>query len=89
MKRHVSTLASLVFSIVATAQVNTSLTSPDGRLTVRINADKQLTYSLVDQGKTLMQDNLADLTFTAGKSGRFVISTKVRTIRESIQAPLY
>ena len=89
MKRHISTFASLILSLSALAQVNTSLTSPDGKLTVRINADKQLTYSLIDQGKTLMQDNLADLTFTAGKSGKFVSSTKAKTIRESIQAPLY
>ena len=89
MRRHISTFASLILSLSALAQVNTSLTSPDGKLTVRINADKQLTYSLVDQGKTLMQDNLADLTFTAGKSGKFVGSTKAKTIRESIQAPLY
>lgn len=89
MKHHISILASLVFALAATAQVNTSLTSPDGHLTVRINADKQLTYSLLDDGKTLMQDNLADLVFTLGKSGRFVSSTKAKTVCESIQAPLY
>lgn len=89
MKRHISILATLVFPFVVTAQVNTSLTSPDGKLTVRINADKQLTYSVLDDGKALMQDNLADIVFTAGKSGRFVSTTKPKTIRESIQAPLY
>lgn len=88
MRRYISTLSSLLFALVTVAQVNTSLTSPNGKLTVQINADRQLTYSLVDNGKTLMKDNQADLTFTAGKSGRFVSSTKAKTISETLQ-PLH
>lgn len=84
-------LASITFalSLNCTAQVNTQLSSPDGRLKVEIKADKQLEYSIVDEGNTLLKNSVADLVFTNKKAGKFTAASKQKTVTESIAAPLY
>lgn len=82
----------IVLSIVcisAKAQLHTVLTSPNGKLRVEINGDKELSYNVVDDGVLLMQNNQAALNFTGTTMSRFVSATKAKTVREHIKAPNY
>ena len=76
-------------SLSAQAQVKATLTSPDGRLKVEVNADKTLVYSLTDDGKMLMKEAEANLSMHPSKAGRFVSATKQKTVSETIPAPFY
>lgn len=81
--------SALAMSVCANAQVSTTITSPNGKLKVEVNAEKQLEYSIIDGGKILMKNSVADLKFSSGKPGKFTSSTKVKTIKETVSAPLY
>lgn len=82
-------LAFFLMASSAMAQVSTSLSSPNGRLKVDINADTQLLYSITDNGTQLMADNIADLQFSGKKSGKFTSATTSQPVKEHISAPLY
>ncbi len=82
-------LGAVAFSANAAAQVKATLTSPNGKLKVEVNADKQLEYSIIDNGKALMQNSVADLTFAGKKAGKFTSATKPKSVMESTAAPLY
>lgn len=78
-----------MLALPSLAQIKATLTSPDGHLTVQIDANEQVTYSVSDNGKVLMKDNAAALSFTNRKPGTFKRATKAKLVRETISAPLY
>lgn len=88
MRHTLLSIALVSMASIADAQVTASLTSPNGKLKVEINADKSLTYNIVDDGNMLMKDNKADLSFV-GKDITFTSATKVNNVKEDIKAPLY
>lgn len=88
--RHIFlTMSMAAFAAFANAQVKANLASPNGKLKIEIDADKELKYSVVDGGTVLMRDNVANLIFTGKKEGKFVSATKAKHVKESISAPLY
>lgn len=83
------TLIMTLLAIPAMAQLTTPLRSPDGRLEVSVSVDKQITYSVYDNGLLLMKDNVAEMDFDGIAPSK---SSKVTTngpIKEKITAPNY
>lgn len=89
MNRYMLCGISLMLSLASMAQVKGTLSSPNGKLVVQINADDMLTYSITDNGRTLMTDNIAALEFSGSAKGKFKSISKNKHFQESISAPLY
>ncbi len=81
-----SVLALLVFMLGATLQARPVVVkSPDGRIEATINTDKQLTWSVVSQGVTVLEASPLSMTFdngvTAGKNMQGVKS-QIRSVNQ-------
>ncbi len=86
--RHTLTFVILILLALSShAQVKTSLTSPDGRLKVTVDADKQVIYSITDQGTPLLEQSVADIQLVGAKQHHFVSASKPRLFKETIEAP--
>lgn len=89
MKTRLTIIGLLAVATSAMAQVKATLTSPNGELKVEVDANKQLVFSVIDNGKTLMKDNVAELIMQGKSAGKFTSATKQSKVKESISAPLY
>lgn len=89
MKNILNTILLSIICLSVSAEIHTVLISPNGKLKVEINANKNLTYNVFDEGNLLMQDNQAALSFTGNVKSKFVSSTKTKTVSEHIIAPNY
>ncbi|NLP10458.1 glycoside hydrolase family 97 protein, partial [bacterium] len=81
-----SVLALLVFMLGATLQARPVVVkSPDGRIETTINTDKQLTWSVVSQGVTVLEASPLSMTFdngvVAGKNMQGVKS-RIRSVNQ-------
>lgn len=74
------------------AQKSYTLTSPDGKIVVTIEAGKQLTYSVAQDGETVLFPSQIALRLgdgrTLGENSR-VRSARTRSVDETIVAPFY
>ncbi|MBQ0023526.1 MAG: glycoside hydrolase family 97 protein [Prevotellaceae bacterium] len=89
MKNIIILLSFVAFTLSAKAQIATSVTSPNGKLKIEVNADKQLKYSVIDNGNTLIKESVADLVMTGKKDGKFTAASKQKLVKETTDAPLY
>lgn len=71
------------------AGLKVSVSSPNGKLVVEVEADTSLLYSIADNGVVLMKGNEANLLLSGQKLGRFVGATKQRTVRDHVVAEIY
>lgn len=55
MKKTIFTWSLMAWTCAMQAQINTFLTSPNKRIKVEINADKNLSFTIVDDGRTLLK----------------------------------
>lgn len=77
----------LFLASILAAQPNYTLRSPNGRIEMRISAGDRLRYSVLLQGRTLMQDSTLTLDIDQKVLGVApkVASTKERTVDQSIE----
>ena len=81
-------LLSLTACISATqAQINTSLTSPNGKVKIEVNADKELTFKVIDSGVSLLTGT-PDLLLNGKKASQYN-GTVTQSIKEHFNAPNY
>lgn len=76
-------------TLCAEAQVSTTFTSPNGKIKVDVQGKKELTFSVTDDGNTLIRDSKTDLSIRGMKPNKFTSATKVKTVSEHIDAPFY
>ena len=87
MKR-ILIIFSLMASVVAIqAQVSTTLTSPNGKVKVQINADKELNFKVLDGEKQLVSGT-PDLLLNGKKASQYS-GTVAKSVKEVITAPNY
>lgn len=81
--------ASLLASALAVqAQTTASLTSPNGKIKVEVNADKELVYTVIDNGNTLLTNTIG-IDIAGAKPSNFFAAKDLKTTKESITAPNY
>lgn len=82
-----STLCFVASALTMQAQVKETATSPNGRIKIEINADKELTFSVVDNNKTLLTCTL-DLLLEGKKASQYT-SASAKSAKEHFDAPNY
>src|SRR5258706_7393277 len=80
--------AVLLFPVCLMAQPTYTLRSPNGRIEMRISASDRLRYSVLLQGKMLMQDSTLSLTIDQRIFGGKVSATKEHSVDQSIEPPV-
>src|SRR5258706_9185451 len=82
--------AVLLFPVCLMAQPTYTLRSPNGRIEMRISASDRLRYSVLLQGKMLMQDSTLSINIDQKVLGEApkVTSTKERAVDQSIEPPV-
>lgn len=81
--------ASILMSALAVqAQTTASLTSPNGKIKVEVNADKELVYTVIDNGNTLLTNTIG-IDIAGAKSSKFFATKDMKSTKESITAPNY
>ena len=74
-------------ALTVQAQVRQTLTSPNGHVKIEINADKELVFNVIDNGKTLLQGEAAMLL--EGTKASQYISASTQSAKEHFDAPNY
>ncbi|MBQ0143556.1 MAG: glycoside hydrolase family 97 N-terminal domain-containing protein, partial [Prevotellaceae bacterium] len=88
-KRLLSIGIATILSISSFAQLMQPLSSPNGKLQLKVSVDKDIKYSVYDNGQLLMKDNVAGMKFAGIKESKYsAVSTK-GTIKEKITSPNY
>ncbi|MDE6721438.1 MAG: glycoside hydrolase family 97 protein [Bacteroidaceae bacterium] len=82
-----STLCFVASALTMQAQVKETATSPNGKIKIEINADKELTFSVVDNNKTLLTGTL-DLLLEGKKASQYT-SASAKSAKEHFDAPNY
>ncbi|MDE5999823.1 MAG: glycoside hydrolase family 97 N-terminal domain-containing protein, partial [Bacteroidaceae bacterium] len=82
-----STLCFVASALTMQAQVKETATSPNGKIKIEINADKELTFSVVDNNKTLLTGTL-DLLLESKKASQYT-SASAKSAKEHFDAPNY
>ena len=90
--KHLFLLLAFLSCLLANAKNSYSLKSPDGRLEVNIDIDKQIKYSVVHEGDVMIYPSAIAMKLQFGKS--FGINPKVAgsksyAVNQTIQAPVY
>jgi len=83
-------LTFLLLAASLAAQPNYTLRSPNGRIEIKVTAGDRLRYSVLLQGKTLMQDSTLSLNIdqkVLGVSPK-VVANKERSVDQSIEPPV-
>ena len=84
--------ALLTVANMAAAQKEFALSSPDGKLDVRVEVGKTVTYSLSHDGTVILEPSQVSMTLTDGTTygvdSRF-LGRKTRSVNESIKAVNY
>ena len=87
-----ATLSAWCISCMAVFGQTHTVSSPDGRIAAEIGTDGKLSYSITYDGKTIVEDSEIGMTLAdgtdAGKPTK-KISSKRRSVKERISAPLY
>src|SRR6185436_4607266 len=78
----------LLLAASLAAQSNYTLRSPNGRIEMRVTAGDRLRYSVLLQGKPLMQDSTMSLTIDQRTLVGKAASAKERTVDQSIEPPV-
>ena len=86
-----STLLLLILPVWASAATVRKVTSPDGKLQVRINVGTGISYSVFDGDKMLQKDNKAGMTIdgTDVTKNATIRNQQKKHIKENVQAPFY
>ena len=79
----------LAVSLSAYSQKKQTLLSPDGKIKVEVSVNGLVSYTLIDNGDTLMRDSKLGLQLSGSKNTYRSGSVKRKTIEENINAPLY
>lgn len=87
MKRIFLTFSMMASAFAMHAQVNTTLVSPNGKVKVQINADKELKFNIIDGENTLMSGT-PDLLLNGKKASQYNGST-TKSVKEHFDAPNY
>ncbi|MBR1522025.1 MAG: glycoside hydrolase family 97 protein [Bacteroidaceae bacterium] len=87
MKRIFLTFCLMAFTFAINAQVSTTLSSPNGKVKVEINADNELTFKVIDNGTELLSGT-TDLLLNGKKASRYS-GTTTKSAKEHIDAPNY
>lgn len=84
MKRTIFTWSLVAYTCAMQAQINTFLTSPNNRIKVEITADKDLSFIVVDDGKTLLKST-PSLLISNTKASQYN-STTTKSAQEHFDA---
>lgn len=87
MKHLFTTWCLAASALTVQAQVRQTLTSPNGHVKIEINADKELVFNVIDNGKTLLQGEAAMLL--EGTKACQYISASTQSAKEHFDAPNY
>lgn len=87
MKHLFTTWCLAASALTVQAQVRQTLTSPNGHVKIEINADKELVFNVIDNGKTLLQGEAAMLL--EGTKASQYISASTQSAKEHFDAPNY
>jgi len=71
------------------AQLTTYLKSPNGKIEVKLQVDKNIHYSISDNGTQLMKDNVAEMKFAGISQSKYSSVNTKSSIKEVIYAPNY
>ncbi|MCQ2257280.1 MAG: glycoside hydrolase family 97 protein [Bacteroidaceae bacterium] len=86
--RYIITASFALAAATIQAQIKASHTSPDGTIKVEVNADKDIRYSVIDNGKTLM-NNTIGLDIAGAKECVYYSTKSMKPVKETITAPNY
>ena len=87
MKHLLFAIGFTTFASFAHAQVNTNISSPNGKLKIEIKADKELNFTVTDDGKQLISST-PDLLFQGKKPSQYHGSS-TKAVKEHFDAPNY
>lgn len=82
-------IGAMMFTLPSFAQLTTYLKSPNGNIEVKLQVDKNIRYSISDNGKELMRDNVAEMKFMGIAQSKYSSVNTKSTIKEDITAPNY
>ncbi|MFD1142365.1 glycoside hydrolase family 97 protein [Larkinella insperata] len=90
MKLSCLVLLLLCAPVFAARPFQRTLTSPDGRLALRVVFDTRITFSVTHAGQPLVQPSAISLTLDDKRLGinSVVRQSRIRTVRDSIVAPV-
>lgn len=80
-------LGNLFCMVQTVLHAQSTLQSPDGKISITVQADKALSYTVAVDEKQVMHPSIIDLTLAGGKklSGNLIITdTKTKSIKETI-----
>ena len=87
MKHLLFAIGFTTFASFAHAQVNTNISSPNGKLKIEIKADKELNFTVTDDGKQLISST-PDLLLQGKKPSQYHGSS-TKAVKEHFDAPNY
>ena len=87
MKRIFLTFCLMASVFAINAQVSATLSSPNGKVKVEINADNELTFKVIDNGTELL-NGTTDLLLNGKKASQYN-GTTTKSAKEHIDAPNY
>jgi len=82
------TALTLASSISLQAQTSASLLSPNGKIKLEVNGNKELQYTVIDNGNTLMTNTIS-LDIESIKTSNYNSVKTLKTVKETITAPNY
>ena len=86
--RHIFSIICLAAStLTMQAQVKETLTSPNGKVKIEINADKELTFSIIDDANKLLTGT-PNLLLEGKKASQYT-SVTTTSVKEHFEAPNY
>lgn len=88
-KMNVSMVLALMVAMPCFAQLTQPLSSPNGKLELQVSVDKDIKYSVYDNGLLLMKDNVAEMDFDGIAPSKYSKVTTIGPIKENITAPNY
>lgn len=89
IKKNVFIVIAIMMAIPSFGQLTQPVSSPDGRLTLEVSVDNDIKYSVYDEGKIVMKDNVAGMTFAGIKESKYENVSVNGTVKEDIFAPNY
>lgn len=88
-KKNLSMVVALMMAIPCFAQLTQPLSSPNGELELQVSVDKDIKYSVYDNGQLLMKDNVAGMKFAGIAPSKYSKVTTNGTVKEDISASNY